>query len=264
MNDNSWKEKRSTFRRDGFVRLGRILEREQALKLGDSLAPHVQEANHTMTPYGVLVLNMWQSDAACAALIAAKRLDRIARKLLEQSEVILFQDLLIWKQPKNASRLQWHQDYSYWPLEPINGVVVWIALDDINVTNGCMHFVRGTHLDGELQPTPFADGLTLPESLSALSPIDFERADREGEPIIVQAGEATAHDTLVWHMSPANKTEHPRRAWATMWTGSTARWDLEHAPHPYTYTLKPTHGDLVCSERFPIFTEDDIPLVPGK
>jgi len=39
----------------------------------------------------------------------------------------------------------WHQDVTYWGLEPPFAVTAWYAVDDSDAGNGCMRLIPGTH-----------------------------------------------------------------------------------------------------------------------
>lgn len=246
-------EARLALARDGFARLGPVLEREDVLVLREDLDRIAAEAALAENPYGVLVHNVWRRATACARAIRSGRIAGIARSLLRAREVFFFQDLLISKTPGTPTDLKWHQDYSYWPLDPARGVIVWIALDDADLTNGCLRYVPGSHRRGELRPTPFG-GAGAETERADLVPLDDATADREAVAVPVAVGEAIAHDPLVWHMSPINRTSRSRRAWSTTWIEPPARWRPEHAAHPYNWELKPAPGAPVEGEIFPRFT----------
>ncbi len=251
MHSPDWLQIRKALARDGYARLGPVLSPEQAAALGDQLSAAASQVAESESPYGVLIHNVSETAAACRTLLDSGRLDALARGTLDLDEVILFQDLLIWKHAGNATDLAWHQDYSYWPLRPAVAGMMWIALDDATAENGCLHYVPGSHEWGELRPTPFSEDMPISPALAHLAPIDLELAERSAVAVPVPAGEAIIHHPLVWHMSPTNTTRAPRRALATTWTSTDAVWDPGHANHPYNFTLRPTPGSLVLGERFP-------------
>jgi len=59
--------------------------------------------------------------------------------------IALFTSGYIAKPPKEGQPVLWHQDGSYWPLEPIEAVTVWLTLTDVTVENDCMRVVPDTH-----------------------------------------------------------------------------------------------------------------------
>ena len=40
----------------------------------------------------------------------------------------------------------WHQDVTYWGLEPPEALTAWYAIDDSDRENGCMRVIPGTHV----------------------------------------------------------------------------------------------------------------------
>jgi hypothetical protein len=110
-------------------------------------------ASVTARGYGILRHNLWREVPAFHAVLAQGGLARQAADLLGAAAVTLFQDNLIWKTPGTETGVQWHQDYAYWPLSAPAGVTLWLALDDADEANGCLHYIPGTHREGERQPT---------------------------------------------------------------------------------------------------------------
>ena len=54
--------------------------------------------------------------------------------------IALFGAHYIAKRPKDGKPVGWHQDGSYWPLEPMNVVSVWLAGTESLKKNGCKEF----------------------------------------------------------------------------------------------------------------------------
>ena len=50
--------------------------------------------------------------------------------------------------PDGEKFVAWHQDVTYWGLEPPEAHTAWIAIDDSDVENGCMQIIPGSHKDG--------------------------------------------------------------------------------------------------------------------
>ncbi len=200
--------------------------------------------------YGVIRHNVWEDDPTFAAFVREGPLGPLARLLLEVEEVVLFQDVVVWKPPETAVPLAWHQDYSYWPLSAPAGLTAWLALDDADPENGCLHYIPGTHLEGERQPADFVVGAGQPPR-DDLPPLDWERREHQAVATPTRAGDLLVHDPLVWHMSPANHSRRQRRAYSLTWLTPSVRWDPGHAPHPFLWQLHPSAGAPVQGPRFP-------------
>src|SRR5262249_21385994 len=63
--------------------------------------------------------------------------------ILDAVESLIGPDILLWdssfivKEPGDGKRVSWHQDLTYWGLEPTEGVVsIWLALAPATVESG--------------------------------------------------------------------------------------------------------------------------------
>jgi ectoine hydroxylase-related dioxygenase (phytanoyl-CoA dioxygenase family) len=241
---------RAAYARDGFVRLGRFLDEAGVVRLLDALAMHLGTPKAT-GQYGILRHNLWRSLEPLQELVGDGRLARLACEVLEEDEVVLFQDHLIWKPPGTTEPIEWHQDFSYWPLARPAGVTLWLALDDADVANGCMSFVAGTHREGERRPTSFVAGRGDMPERSDLAPIDAR--GRAETPLVARRGELSAHHPLAWHGSGPNTSGRERRAWSLTWISTRNSWDKGHAPHPFVWELRPANGTPPRGALFPVF-----------
>lgn len=237
----------ATLARVGYVHVGPFLEPAQvtAINAGiDRLAPE-------SGPYGVMLHNLWRQLPVVEELIRSPRVTGMVRRLTGLDEVVLFQDVLVWK-PPGTKTIEWHQDYSYWPLSAPRGVTLWVALDDADPENGCLHYVPTSHAWGERQPADFVKGATQPDR-PLLPPLDVEAHADEAVAAPCRTGELLAHDPLTWHMSPPNHTGRQRRAWTSTWLAADVTWDLDHANHPFNHTIAPPEGGPLQGELFPRF-----------
>ena len=117
-----------------------------------------------------------------------------------------------------------HQDGFYFHLEPCSAMTLWLALDDVDEENGCLRFVRGSHLRGvrEHQRTRtlgFSQGVPDFGSGSDL-------ADEMACP--ASAGDLIAHHALTIHSAGANRAaDRQRRAVGMIYYGVSARESTE-------------------------------------
>lgn len=235
----------------GYCRLPPPLPSATIAGLGDALDRWQQHAPPPNNAYGILHNNLWQTLPAFRDTLLAGPLGPLAAELLGQP-VVLFQDNLIWKTPGTTSAVQWHQDYSYWPLSAPRGVTFWLALDHIDTDNGCLRYLPQSHTLGERQPANFIS----PGAASwrdDLPPLDWQHREADAVDATVEAGGLLAHHPLTWHMSPPNRSQRHRRAWSLTFLTEDVCWDTAHAPHPFSYFLKPTDGQPPRGNLFPRF-----------
>jgi hypothetical protein len=77
---------------------------------------------------------------------------RLGKQILGREVGFIF-DMLIDKPPQTLNETPWHQDYAYTqqPFAPAGtemtgqSLQFWVALDDVDIDNGCMQFIPGMH-----------------------------------------------------------------------------------------------------------------------
>ncbi|KAJ1968463.1 hypothetical protein H4R35_006421 [Dimargaris xerosporica] len=57
----------------------------------------------------------------------------------------VLQSMIICKQPRIGGLVPPHQDFTFLFTTPLSAVGFWLALEDCTETNGCLHFVPGSH-----------------------------------------------------------------------------------------------------------------------
>jgi non-haem Fe2+, alpha-ketoglutarate-dependent halogenase len=137
------------------------------------------------------------------------------KNVLDLVELAIGPDILLIstgffdKPPGSASEfVAWHQDTTYWGLNPPFAVTVWIALDDSDVENGCMRVIPGTHRNGLLphsvskQPgNILAHDQEIPaQYLDQSKAVDF----------VLKAGQASLHHGELVHGSNPNRSTRRR------------------------------------------------------
>jgi Phytanoyl-CoA dioxygenase (PhyH) len=116
--------------------------------------------------------------------------------------------LTVW--PKDAGSgtyVSWHQDATYFALEPACHVTAWVALSDAPVESGCMEVVPGSHKLGQLPHAEMQDPENLLSRGQTLA-VDVERNTTAFMP--VKAGQFSLHHTHLVHNSRPNRW-HDRR-----------------------------------------------------
>ena len=107
----------------------------------------------------------------------------------------------------------WHQDITYWGLEPPLALTAWYAIDDADTENGCMQVIPGSHLHGVLDhgTAEAAGNLLSINQEVAVSAADGRRA----EDIVLRAGHMSLHHGQLVHGSLPNRSSR-RRAGLTI------------------------------------------------
>jgi hypothetical protein len=144
-----------------------------------------------------------------------KWVDEIARHpaVLDAVEDIIGPDILlfhlsVWpKNPHDSAYINWHQDATYFGLDPSTQITAWVALSDAPVEAGCMESVPGSHKLGQLHHGQnHSNNILLSKGQTVDVP--FDRSHTEFMP--VSAGQMSLHDTHLIHASGPNNTDHRR------------------------------------------------------
>ena len=109
----------------------------------------------------------------------------------------------------NGHATPWHQDGQYWPIRPLATCTVWLAIDDATIENGCLRFIKGSHIDQKLKAHNINNdkNLTLNQEL-----VKEEYDEKKAVNLILKRGQISLHDVYLVHGSEANNSPKARRA----------------------------------------------------
>jgi non-heme Fe2+,alpha-ketoglutarate-dependent halogenase len=133
--------------------------------------------------------------------------------ILDVVEDLIGPDILIYnatffiKEAHTNGITAWHQDSTYFGLDPHEHVSAWVALSDASAESGCMEFIPGSSNLGQLHHAAEA----IPNSINLNSQTVVE--DFKPDPVIavpLKSGEFSCHHTLVLHQSGPNKADDRR------------------------------------------------------
>lgn len=133
--------------------------------------------------------------------------------VLDAVEDLIGPDIMVYhttmwiKDSGTPQYIAWHQDGTYFYLDPQLHVTAWVALSDASVEAGCMHVLPGSHLDGQQD---HADD-TSPDNLILRGQAIFGKFEGEkGTPMPLKAGEMSLHHTRLVHCSHPNNAPDRR------------------------------------------------------
>lgn len=214
------------FRTDGFLAIQRLAEPATVAALGavyDAMLDGRIDVTPTDKPLGMITRQIMMPSAYHPIFRSNPALDaarEIAKELLGASEPRPVFDMLIYKEPGQLAVTPWHQDFSYSvmphapagaPIPTDEVVQFWLALDDVDEENGCMHFVPGVHRQPLLEHYVASGSPDYSQRLLAIRDpdkvLDLQTAVR----CPLEAGSATVHNYGTPHFTPGNRTTDRRR-----------------------------------------------------
>jgi ectoine hydroxylase-related dioxygenase (phytanoyl-CoA dioxygenase family) len=148
-----------------------------------------------------------------------KFLDDLIRhpKILDAVEDVIGPNILCWgtnfftKEPKTTNYISWHQDLTYWGLDPADIVTAWVALSPATVQSGCMRFVPGTH---KMEVVPHNDTFADDNMLTRGQEISVDVDENDAVDIELKPGEMSLHHVKLIHGSNANSSDDRRIGFA--------------------------------------------------
>lgn len=209
----------------------------------------------------VKIDNSYWSDSTLAKLALHPLIGRVAARLAGVRGMRLWHDQLLYKPPQNAaaSAVGWHQDYFYWQCTtPAEMLTAWVALVDVDETNGCMEVVPGSHKWGLQEDSDFFD-----QDLDGLKARIEQQTGQpfESVPCILPAGSVSFHHCLTLHGSRPNLSAGPRISLVVHLLPEGTRYQAGTSgdAHMNVALLGGQDGDYFAGPYFPLLYRDDDP-----
>jgi hypothetical protein len=212
-----------TYNQEGFV--DRV-----TLFTGDEVARNRASFDHLLAMYlaaghdSYAVNNCHTSCASIYDLATHPRITAMVADLLGDA-FACWSTHFFCKLPHEEKSVTWHQDAPYWPFSPSKTATVWLAIDDVDVGNGAMRVIPGSHRHGAL---PMRRSRPDEKNVLWWTVDDVERYGRP-HPVELRAGQASIHSDMLLHGSPPNPS--PRRRcgmtlrYCTLDVRSTEGWN---------------------------------------
>jgi len=196
------------------------------------------------------VVNIWRASEAFRKLAYNPKIVEEVAQLTAADELRIWHDQIQYKPAEVGGVNRWHQDSPYWPiLRPkTSQLTAWVALDEVDESNGCMRMV----------PKSFRWGNQI-EFLHTLEGLDSMPSSFDGSNIQVtlcpvRKGHIHYHHSLTWHASHANTSRNPRRAIGIHYMTAETQYDAsgEHIMKPFVTVQD---GDKLAGKAFPLIMD---------
>ncbi|MBI2195024.1 MAG: phytanoyl-CoA dioxygenase family protein [Planctomycetes bacterium] len=133
------------------------------------------------------------------------------------------------KYPGPDKWVAWHQDVTYWGLEPPDALTAWYAVDQSDAENGCMRVIPGSHRLGILDHGKAAQPGNL---LSINQQVRLDAVDEtRAVDLCLKAGQISIHHGQLIHGSNPNRSDRRR-------CGLTIRYVAPHVKPVAESSLK--------------------------
>ena len=149
---------RTAWKRFGFFVVRNLLDTRTVEALDKCIHSDVIQESilHRVDRSGQRVnFSLWKNidDGLCGAISRCEKVVEPFEHLLG-GEVYHYHSKLVLKDQNGGGAFNWHQDYGYWYkngcLSPEMGTL-WIPVDHVDRTNGCLKVIPGSHLLGRVE-----------------------------------------------------------------------------------------------------------------
>ena len=146
--------------------------------------------------------------------------------VLDAVEGVIGPDILCWsssffiKDPRNKSYVSWHQDLTYWGLDPAEIVTAWVALSESSSENGAMRVIPATHMT---EIAPHSDTFHPDNLLTRGQEIAVAVDEAKAVSLELQPGEMSLHHVKLIHGSEPNPSPKRRIGYAIRYIPTMVR-----------------------------------------
>jgi phytanoyl-CoA hydroxylase len=224
---------KESFQRDGYIFIPAFLSKYEVADINDKIESFIKEKVPVMAPGHVMYedkhntdtlkqmqdLNLY--DEYFAEILSNSRFKEIAEILLEEKAIGKTLEYFN-KPPKIGKPTPPHQDGYYFNIKPVSAVTIWMALEEVDNENGCLHYVKESHQKGlrphsRTQTIGFSQGIT-----------DYGKEGDIETAIPAKPGDILIHHALTIHRADGNKSNaRTRKAMGLIYFGESAQEDTE-------------------------------------
>ena len=173
----------------------------------------------------------WQRIEEFGQIAMESKAADIAGALMGSSEVRLYHDHMLVKEPGTQQETPWHQDQPYYNVDGFMNCSMWMPVDPV-AKESTLEFLAGSHLSGWRMPRTFLDNQAkwFPEgSLEELPDIEKDRSSFDIRGWALEPGDVVFFHMLTLHHAYGVPGQRRRRAFSLRFLGD----DMVHAPRPW-------------------------------
>ena len=160
-------------------------------------------------------------------------------------DILVYHSTLFLKEAKTPAYVRWHQDSTYFYLQPHLHVTAWVALSDASVQAGCMRALPGSHRWGAFEHDDKPEPMNMIRRGQGISG-RFD--DESGVCMPVAAGQMSLHHTDLVHASGGNDSADRRIGYAISYIPASVRPIGDIRPSALCVRGR-DHGHFVAEQR---------------
>lgn len=225
---------KSEFNKNGFLYIPNFFDEREKENLKDNLEKFIKEIVPQMPEKNTFyeinndssslkqLFHMSDYDPFFKRLLYGGRLETLAEILLGEKMAKGFVEYFN-KPPKIGNPTPPHQDAYYFMLTPPQAITFWIPIEDVDQENGCLRYVKGSHLKG-MRPHRRSNTLGFSQGIT-----DFGTKDDVRNEVAIPAklGDILLHHGMTIHRADGNNSlTRSRRVIGLVYFGKSAKEDM--------------------------------------
>ncbi len=227
---------RGDFNRDGYIAIRQLFDSDEIAELKTEVARYIRDVVPTMPDAQVYyedrndqaslkqIQKMFDHDDYFAGLMNSGIIRQIAETILDDDVAPI--NMQYFNKPAGIGQATPpHQDGYYFHLIPCEAVTGWLALDDVDQENGCIHYVRGSHRTGDFRTHGKTGILGFSQGMT-----DFGTASDHANTVACpgSAGTFLMHHARTIHWALPNQSKgRARRAIGFIYYAKRAKVDIK-------------------------------------
>lgn len=204
---------KSDYDRDGFVQLPKLIPGEDLFRTEEALSHFIEHQLDGIPKEQVFyedkddpstlkqIQLLHEHDPFFNAMMSSGPVREVAECILGCP--VVAKNLQYFNKPPGIGQpTPPHQDGYYFMLDPCEAVTLWLALDEVDEENGCVHYVRSSHKGG-LLPHNRTNTLGFSQGLVDTTPCHDPALDVACP---AHPGDLLAHDARTIHWATGNNS----------------------------------------------------------
>lgn len=225
---------RAQYERDGYATFRGVLDEALVREASDHV-DWLQQRHPELRPEQ-LMHHLVPDDPFWFRLVSDDRLLDIA-SLFVGPDIGLFASHYISKPPYSGQPVLWHQDGAYWPLEPMEVVTLWLAVDESTPENGCVRVIPGSHRQDLQAVRTNTEVQNVLGSETTVAVDESQAVD-----LVLVPGDVEVHHPNIVHGSNANTSPKRRCGLTIRYIPTSTRIVTDSPPLSSSFHLRGAPG----------------------
>jgi non-haem Fe2+, alpha-ketoglutarate-dependent halogenase len=169
-------------------------------------------------------------------------------------DILMYQNGAWFKEPDSGAYVSWHQDSTYYGMDPLDLVTCWVALSPTTLETGCMQVMPGSHKSGQL-PVDYSQ-VNPDNLLSSGQNTRYPTDEARSVAMELWPGEMSMHHVCVVHSSRPNRGVDRRCGFSIAYMGPHVRQTTRQRASAMLMRGTDRFGHYPLDERPPLAASD--------